>query len=34
MPSGHKKGLIEKILMFKQAAEAKKKLRGKGIPML
>ena len=34
MPGGHKKGLIEKILKFKQAGEAKKNLRGKGVLML
>jgi hypothetical protein len=34
MPGGDKKGLIEKILKFKKAAEAKKKLRRKEAPML
>ena len=34
MPGGHKKGLIEKILKFKQAAESKKKAKGRGMNML
>jgi hypothetical protein len=34
MPHGHKKGLIEKIIKFKQTAELKKKTKRKGTSLM